>query len=194
MNSLDDEQFFQLCQLNRRNGVHFERDKNGKIYFMSPTGQSPTGSIGGKCDLEIAFEIMLWSKKSGKGFAFGPATGFTLPDTSVKSPDTAWISRENWKKVPKGLRRKFAPICPEFVVEVKSETDNWEESETKMRDWIANGCKLGWLIDPSEKLFMIYTPENVYPEKQVFGIITGGNLLKGLKIDLRTVFEDLEED
>ena len=83
MNSLDDEQFFQLCQLNRRNGVHFERDKNGKIYFMSPTGQSPTGSIGGKCDLEIAFEIMLWSKKSGKGFAFGPATGFTLPDTSV---------------------------------------------------------------------------------------------------------------
>lgn len=188
MNPLDDEQFFQLCQSNRRNGIHFERDKNGKIYFMSPTG-----SIGGLRDLEIAFEIKMWSRINKKGFAFGPATGFTLPDTSVKSPDVSWISIERWKQVPKNLRKKFAPVCPEFVVEVKSESDSWDEQEEKMREWMANGCELAWLIDPSEKLVMVYTPSNLNPDKQPFGIIDGGTLLEGLEIDLRNVFEDLEE-
>ncbi len=189
MNALDDEQFFQLCQSNRHSGSHFERDKNGKIYFMSPTG-----SIGGFNDGEIFIEIKIWSRQSGKGYAFGPATGFLLPDKSIKSPDVAWIKKERWAKIPKDLRKKFAPICPDFVVEVKSETDGWEELIEKMKEWVANGCRLGWLIDPTEKLAMVFTPENIEPQKQPFSIIDGAEVLEGLKIDLRTIFEDLEAD
>ncbi|MEZ4904269.1 MAG: Uma2 family endonuclease [Spirosomataceae bacterium] len=186
MDTLNDDEFFAFCEANRHNGMHFERDKNGSIIFMSPTG-----SIGGSRDLEIAFEIKLWSKKNKAGIVFGSATGFTLPDSSVKSPDVAWIRRERWEAVPPALRKKFAPICPDFVVEVISESDTWPEHEDKMREWLANGCQLGWLIDPNEQTYMVFAPSNTKPSKLAFGIINGGDLLEGLTIDLQTIFEDI---
>ncbi len=186
MDTMNDDEFFAFCEANRRNGMHFERDKNGSIIFMSPTG-----SIGGSRDLEIAFEIKFWAKENKQGIAFGSSTGFTLPDGSVKSPDVAWINRTRWERVPPAMRRKFAPICPDFVVEVISESDNWSEHENKMREYMANGCRLGWLIDPAEQTYMIFTPNNTNPEKRPFEVINGGDVLEGLEIDLRTVFEDI---
>ena len=186
MDTMNDDEFFAFCEANRRNGMHFERDKYGQIIFMSPTG-----SIGGSRDLDIAFEIKYWAKQNKTGIAFGPATGFTLPDKSIKSPDVAWIRRDRWEQVPRELRKKFAPICPDFVVEVKSESDYWSEQESKMREYINNGCQLGWLIDPNEQTYMIFTPHNTNPKKLPFGIIDGGEVLEGLEIDLRTVFEDI---
>jgi Uma2 family endonuclease len=186
MDTMNDDEFFAFCEANRRNGMHFERDKYGQIIFMSPTG-----SIGGSRDLDIAFEIKYWAKQNKTGIAFGSATGFTLPDKSIKSPDVAWIRRDRWEQIPRELRRKFAPICPDFVVEVKSESDYWSEQEAKMREYISNGCQLGWLIDPNEQTYMIFTPQNTNPEKQPFGIINGGEVLEGLEIDLRNVFEDI---
>jgi Uma2 family endonuclease len=186
MDTMNDDEFFAFCEANRRNGMHFERDKYGQIIFMSPTG-----SIGGARDLDIAFEIKYWAKQNKTGIAFGPATGFTLPDKSIKSPDVAWIRGDRWEQVPRELRKKFAPICPDFVVEVKSESDYWSEQENKMREYINNGCQLGWLIDPNEQTYMIFTPQNTNPEKLPFGIINGGNVLEGLEIDLTTVFEDI---
>jgi Uma2 family endonuclease len=186
MDTMNDDEFFAFCEVNRRNGMHFERDKHGRIIFMSPTG-----SIGGARDLDIAFEIKYWAKQNKKGIAFGPATGFTLPDKSIKSPDVAWIRRERWEQVPKELRKKFAPICPDFVIEVKSGSDYWGEQADKMREYIANGCQLGWLIDPNEQTYMIFTPNNTNPEKRPFDIISGGDVLDGLEIDLRNVFEDI---
>lgn len=186
MDAMNDDEFFAFCEANRRNGMHFERDKYGRIIFVSPTG-----SIGGSRDLDIAFEIKYWAKQNKTGIAFGPATGFTLPDKSIKSPDVAWIRRDRWEQVPRELRKKFAPICPDFIVEVKSESDYWSEQESKMREYISNGCQLGWLIDPNEQTYMIFTPQNTNPEKLPFGIINGGEVLEGLEIDLRNVFEDI---
>lgn len=186
MDTMNDDEFFAFCEANRRNGMHFERNKYGQIIFMSPTG-----SIGRSRDLDIAFEIKYWAKQNKTGIAFGPATGFTLPDKSIKSPDVAWIRRDKWEQVPRELRKKFAPICPDFVVEVKSESDYWIEQESKMREYINNGCQLGWLIDPNEQTYMIFTPQNTNPEKLPFGIINGGEVLEGLEIDLRNVFEDI---
>ena len=187
MDTMNDDEFFAFCEANRRNGMHFERDKYGRIIFMSPTG-----SIGGSRDLDIAIEIGYWAKQNKMGIAFGPATGFTLPDKSIKSPDVAWINRERWEQVPSALRKKFAPICPDFVVEVISESDTWSEHVDKMKEWVANGCQLGWLIDPNEKTYMIFSPQNTNPEKQPFGVIDGGTVLEGLEIDLTTVFEDID--
>lgn len=186
MDTMNDDEFFAFCEANRRNGMHFERDKYGQIIFMSPTG-----SIGGARDLDIAIEIGYWAKQNKMGVAFGPATGFTLPDSSIKSPDVSWIRRDKWEQVPRELRKKFAPICPDFVVEVMSESDTWNEQEAKMREYITNGCRLGWLINPNQQAYMIFTPLNTNPEKQPFGIINGGDVLEGLEIDLRTVFEDI---
>lgn len=186
MDTMNDDEFFAFCEANRRNGMQFERDEHGHIIFMPPTG-----SIGGSRDLDIAFEIKYWAKQNKTGIAFGPTTGFTLPEKSIKSPDVAWIRRDRWEQVPRDLRKKFAPICPDFVVEVKSESDYWSEQESKMREYISNGCQLGWLIDPNEQTYMIFTPQNTNPEKLPFGIINGGEVLEGLEIDLRNVFEDI---
>lgn len=186
MDTMNDDEFFAFCEANRRNGMHFERDKYGRIIFVSPTGR-----IGGSRDLDIAFEIKYWAKQNKTGIAFGPTTGFTLPEKSIKSPDVAWIRRDRWEQVPRDLRKKFAPICPDFVVEVKSESDYWSEQESKMHEYISNGCQLGWLIDPNEKNYMIFPPQNTNPEKLPFGIINGGEVLEGLEIDLRNVFEDI---
>jgi Uma2 family endonuclease len=186
MDTMNDDEFFAFCEANRRNGMHFERNKYGQIIFMSPTG-----SIGGARDLDIAIEVGYWAKQNKTGVAFGPATGFTLPDSSIKSPDVAWIRRDRWEQIPRELRKKFAPICPDFVVEVMSESDTWNEQKDKMREYIVNGCQLGWLINPNEQAYMIFTPQNTNPDKQAFGIINGGDVLEGLTIDLRTVFEDI---
>ena len=186
MDTLNDDEFFAFCEANRRNGIHFERDKHGRIIFMSPTG-----SIGGHNDGEIFVEVKLWNRKTKKGVAFPSSTGFTLPDSSIKSPDVAWIKRERWEEVPPVLRKKFAPICPDFAVEVISESDTWPEHEDKMREWLTNGCQLGWLIDPNEETYMVFSPSNTNPTKLPFGIINGGDVLEGLTIDLRTIFEDI---
>lgn len=186
MDTMNDDEFFAFCEANRPNGMNFERDKYGHIIFMSPTE-----SIGGYNDGEIFVEIKLWNRKKNNGIVFPSSTGFTLPDSSIRSPDVAWIRRERWEQVPHELRKKFAPICPDFVVEVISESDTNNEHENKMREWIANGCRLGWLIDSNEQAYMIFTPQNTNPDKQPFGIINGGDVLEGLAIDLRTVFEDI---
>ena len=186
MDTMNDDEFFAFCEANRRNGMHFERDKVGQIIFMSPTG-----SIGGHNDGEIFVEIKLWNRRKNRGIVFPASTGFTLPDSSVKSPDTAWILRERWDGVPHERRKKFAPICPDFVVEIISESDTWSEHQNKMQEWMTNGCRLGWLIHPNEKMYMIFTPQNTNPEKQPFGIINGGEVLEGLELDLRTVFEEI---
>lgn len=186
MDTMNDDEFFAFCEANRPNGMHFERDKYGHIIFMSPTG-----SIGGHNDGEIFVEIKLWNRKKNKGFVFPSSTGFTLPDTSIKSPDVAWIRRDRWEQVPATLRKKFAPICSDFIIEVISESDTWSEHEVKMREWIANGCQLGWLLDSNQRMYMIFTPHNTNPEKQPFGIINGGEVLEGLEIDLRNVFENI---
>lgn len=186
MDTMNDDEFFAFCESNRRNGMHFERDKYGRIIFMSPTG-----SIGGHNDGELFTEVKIWNRINKEGYVFPSSTGFVLPDSSIKSPDVAWIRRDKWEEVPRELRKKFAPICPDFVAEIISESDTWAEHEAKMREYIANGCRLGWLINPNDQQYMVFTPENTNPEKRPFEIINGGDILKGLTIDLTTVFEDI---
>ena len=187
MDTMNDDEFFAFCEANRRSGMHFERDKYGRIIFMSPTG-----SVGGHNDGEIFVGIKLWNRDTNQGFVFPSSTGFTLPDKSIKSPDVAWIRRERWEQVPSPSRKKFAPICPDFVVEVIPESDTWSEHVDKMKEWVTNGCELGWLIDPNEKTYMVFSPQDTNPEKQPFGVIRGGEVLEGLEIDLTTVFEDID--
>jgi Uma2 family endonuclease len=148
---LTDEQFFDLCQRNR--DYRFERTTSGELLIMSPTG-SETGNR----NIELAYQLQAWSRQNNLGIAFDSSTGFKLPNGAERSPDVSWIRRERWEALTPKQRKKFAPICPDFVVELRSETDSLKELQEKMREYRDNGAKLGWLIDRKDKRVEIYRP------------------------------------
>lgn len=149
---MSDAEFARFCAANEPN--RFERDTNGEIIVMSPCF-----SDGGSVELDIAAELRAWALVDGRGKAFGPNAGFTLPDGSVRAADASWILLERWNRYSEQERkRSFTAICPEFVVEVRSESDRLADAQEKMSVWIRNGAELAWLIDPQRKVVEIYRP------------------------------------
>ena len=146
---MTDDEFMSFCAANEP--LRFERDANGEIIVMSPTGTEGSGF-----ETDITIELGIWARSDGRGKAFGPTAGFRLPDTSVRAADAAWLSWRRWNALSGDEQKRFAPICPEFVIEVRSETDRLPLLQEKMGIWIANGAELGWLIDPSRKVVEIY--------------------------------------
>jgi Uma2 family endonuclease len=133
--------------------LRLERDANGELIVMSPTG-----SEGGGIETDVALELGIWARVDGRGKVFGSNTGFKLPDSSVRAADAAWVSWQSWNAVSPAERKGYAPICPEFVIEVRSESDRLHELLAKMDQWIANGAEVAWLIDPIDKTLTIYRP------------------------------------
>jgi len=133
--------------------LRVERDANGELIVMSPAG-----SDGGSTELEVGTELMIWARKDGRGKAFGPNSGFTMPDTSVRAADAAWVSFHRWNAFTPEQQQGYAPICPEFVIEVRSKSDRLKTLQDKMETWIANGTEVAWLIDPERKVVEIYRP------------------------------------
>ena len=146
---MTDEEFFNFCQANA--DINIERNVQREIIIMSPTG-SRTGAVS----LKIATQLEIWNEQSGSGVVFDSSTGFTLPDGSVLSPDASWLPLEKWKVLSEEEQRRFAPVCPEFVVELKSESDRLSDLQQKMENWLTNGALLGWLIVAEEEKVYIY--------------------------------------
>lgn len=145
----DDDFFFALCQANETTTL--ERDSSGNIILMPPTG-----SETGRYNFEVAVEIGVWNRRTQLGYAFDSSTGFKLPNSAVRSPDVAWVRQERWEAISEKDRQKFAPLCPDFVVEIRSSSDDLKELKEKMEEYRENGCRLGWLIDRSGKQVFIY--------------------------------------
>ena len=172
------DDFFDFCQLPEMRNKRIERTKNGKTIIMEPTG-SETGSF----NTEVNIEVGLWNRETHSGRAFDSSTGFTLPNTAVKSPDVSWIARERWEALPKALRKKFAPITPDFIIEIRSETDSLTEAKEKMEEYIANGCRLAWLIDRKDECTYIYRAngsQDVVPSFEE--TLSGEDVLVGFKL------------
>ncbi|SKB13530.1 conserved hypothetical protein [Planktothrix sp. PCC 11201] len=146
---LTDEQFFKLCQNNRN--LRFERNFNGELVIMSPAG----GKTGHR-NIEIAYQLQRWSRQNPFGIAFDSSTGFKLPNGSDRSPDASWISLEKWQNLTPEEQEKFLPLCPDFVIELRSPSDNIKTLQNKMKEYQENGTRLGWLIDPQTKTVEIY--------------------------------------
>jgi Uma2 family endonuclease len=176
---MSDEEFFNFCQQNH--DLRLERDSNKQIYIMAPTGFY-TGSFNSG----IIGELYLWNRKSKKGKVFESNTGFTLPDGAVFSPDAAWVSNEKISLLTEEEKNKFAPVCPNFVIELKSPSDNLKQLKSKMLKWIENGASLGWLIDPGNKQVFIYRADNSISIIQGFNNkLSGENILPGFELDLQ---------
>ncbi|WP_375447103.1 Uma2 family endonuclease [uncultured Fibrella sp.] len=149
---LSDDEFFAFCQANP--SLRIERDETGQIIFEMPTGI--TTSITNSA---LNGELYLWNRQYKLGFVTDSNGGFTLPDNSVRAPDVAWISRERWASVPDADKDKFAHICPDFVIELMSDTDEKYTLPAKMEKYLQNGVRLGWQIDPFSQQTTVYRPE-----------------------------------
>ncbi len=155
---MTDDQLFRFCAKNEL--LRVERDSNGDLILMSPSGLE-----GDDANAEIITELRIWARNDGRGKGFGSNGGFTLPDGSMRSPDAAWLSLERWKSLPVREQKRFGHVVPEFVIELRSESDRLATLQKKMGIWIANGVELAWLIDPQRKVVEVYRanePVDVY--------------------------------
>jgi len=146
---MTDDELFEFCGRNEL--LRVERDSNGELILMSPTGLE-----GGGADLEIGTDLTIWARVDGRGKSFGSNAGFTLPDGSMRSPDAAWMSWELWRALPRREQERFGHVVPEFLIELRSKSDRLAELQEKMSVWIANGVELAWLIDPQRKVVEVY--------------------------------------
>jgi Uma2 family endonuclease len=133
--------------------IRVERRSDGTIMMMTPAG-----GRGNLRESYVARELSYWSDGDGRGVAFGDNAGFSLPDGSLLSPDSAWLANEDWFALSAAQQEKYLPLCPQFVVEVLSASDSPSELEAKMQQWIANGAELGWMIDPYAGVVSVFRP------------------------------------
>jgi Uma2 family endonuclease len=169
---LTDKQFALLCQENPE--LRLELTAQGELLIMPPAG-----SITGWRNNELAYAITDWAKKEGSGVAFDSSTGFTLPNGAKRSPDFSWVRRERWEALTREQQEGLAPLCPDFVVELRSRTDRLATLQAKMQEYLDNGARLGWLIDPSEKRVYIYRPGRTVEELADPVTLSGEQVLPG---------------
>ena len=178
---MTEEQYFKFCQENHL--IKLERNVNGEIIIMAPAG-----SESALFNSNIATELGIWNKEHKLGFTFDSNAGFTLPNNAVRSPDAAFIKKEKWLIVSIEDRKKFAHVCPDFVVELLSPSDNLIELEEKMMEWISNGCLLGWLIDPKERKTIVFRKDSSREVKDFNQLLDGEDVLPGFSLDLESIF------
>jgi len=143
----------ELLMLSERNpGYQFERTARGELIV------TPTGSEGARREQELAAQLWLWAKRDGHGIAFGASAGFRLPDGAVHAPDASWVRRDRWDVLSRAQRRTFAPLCPDVVFEIRSESQSAAELREKMHVYLANGARVAVLIDPDERMVEIFRP------------------------------------
>lgn len=178
---LTDEQFYQLCRANP--DLKFERNTDGKITIMSPIG----GETGNR-NFEIGTEFGIWNRQAKLGVCFDSSTCFKLPNGANRYPDVAWIAQARWDTLTPQQKEIFPPIAPDFVLELMSPTDALEATQAKLREYLENGVKLGWLINRKTRRVEIYRlgqPVEVLDNpSQLFG----EDVLPGFVLDLAIVW------
>jgi Uma2 family endonuclease len=156
---MSDEDFLRFCAANEP--MRIEREPNGEILVMTPASSKTS-----RMNSRIVRLLDEWAEADGRGVAFDSSGGFTLPDTSMRNPDAAWMLNSRWSAMSDEEQSSFAPACPDFIIELRSPTDRLPPLQAKMEKWIANGAQVAWLIDPAEKSVTIYRP-NQQPEHHI---------------------------
>jgi Uma2 family endonuclease len=174
---LTDDEFYAFCQANPT--LRIEREADGQIIF-----EMPTNTKTGLKNADLIIEVGLWNRKTKLGLVADSSAGFTLPDTSVRAPDVSWISHERWNALSEKDRDKFAKICPDFVIELMSDSDETYTLPKKMEKYLQNGVWLGWAIDPFAQQTTIYRPDKEPEVKSFSDVLTGETVLPGFDLRL----------
>ncbi|HAC63122.1 MAG TPA: Uma2 family endonuclease [Cyanothece sp. UBA12306] len=179
------KQFDQLAQVEQL--VRMELTKDGELIIMSPTG----GTAGRK-NRRLTQQIGIWTDRNGMGEAFDSSTVFVLPNGARRSPDVSWIKLEQWNQLTKAQQDGFPPIVPDFVIELVSPSDlknqRYEDLQAKMQEYLENGVRLGWLIEPSAKMVEIYRLGQQVEILNNPQTLSGEDILPGFVLDLREIF------
>lgn len=178
---LTDEQFQQLCQDNE--DLRLELTADGELIIMAPTG----GTTGAR-NADITSQLTIWAKKDGTGVSFDSSTMFCLPNGAKRSPDAAWVRRGRWEALTKDERESFVPLCPDFVLELRSATDRLPILRQKMEEYIDSGAQLGLLLDPNPKQVYVYRPNKPVDRLDNPQTIAGDPVLPGFVLDLKDIW------
>lgn len=178
---LDDDRFFELSGLNR--DLRLEMTAEGDLIVMPPAGWET-----GNRNAEITMQLRLWAKREGTGVVSDSSAGFRLPNGSVLSPDASWVERSRLAALTDEQRKKFLPLYPDFVVELRSPSDSLRVLQDKMREYIENGARLGWLIDPESRRVYVYHPDGPVRELEAPETLSGDPVLSGFVLDLREIW------
>ena len=179
--TISHEQFVQLAWVNQN--LQLERTATGELIVMPPTG-SDTGNK----NADILGQLWLWNRQTQLGQIFDSSSGFHLPNGADRSPDVSWIGQDRWDTLTPEEKSGFAPLCPDFVLELRSKQDCLESLQQKMQEYQENGAKLGWLIDRNRKKVEIYRPERSVEVQNFPNSLSGEDILPGFTLDLSEIW------
>ena len=175
--TLTQEQFFQLCQANP--DLQLERSPQGELIIVTPIG----GESGNQ-EASLIAKVVIWNEQTQLGVVFSSQTVFSLPGGGDRSPDVAWVELSRWQQLSQEEREGFPPICPDFLIELRSRSDRITPLQNKMQEYLASGLRLGWLINPKDKQVEIY---RMGQEAEVVGmpvVLSGEEVLPGFSLEV----------
>ena len=179
---LTSDGFAELCQANKE--LQLERAATGEVIIMPPTFPWT-----GKQNFGIIAQLGAWIEKTGLGIGFDSSTGFTLPNGAVISPDASWVSNQRWEALTTSQQQEeFSPLCPDFVIELRSSSDTLKKLREKMQEYLDNGVRLGWLIDSKTQQVEIYRPGQDVEILKTPNNISGEDVLPGFVLNLNKVW------
>lgn len=174
---LSDEQFYQLCQDNE--SWQMERTAQGELIIMPPVG-----GVSGNREADLNGLIWLWNRQTELGRVFSSSTIFRLPNGGDRSPDVAWVAQARWDSLTPEEQEKFPPLCPDFVIELRSRTDSLSQLQDKMQEYLNSGLRLGWLINPQAQVVEIYRPHQTLELVPLPATLSGEDVLQGFVLEL----------
>lgn len=182
LKKVSEEEFYEFCRLTP--DLSLELTSEGDLIIRPPTGGKT-----GKQNLKLAVRLGSWAESDGTGEGFDSSTVFKLPNGAKRSPDFSWVRNERWNALTEKEQERFPPLCPDFVVELRSRTDTLKNLRQKMEEYVVNGAQLGWLIDPLERKVHVYRPSAPAEELDNPQTISGEPLLGGLALDLQEIWD-----
>ena len=180
--TMNDDQFFHFCQVNRE--LRIERTADGDILIMCPAGW-----MSGRRNAIITARLINWAERDGTGVVVDSSTAFRLPNRATRSPDAAWVLKSRLKRFSIAEQEKFLPLCPDFVIELKSPTDRLADLKNKLEEYIANGARLGWLLKPEARQVLVYRPARVVEVLDDAETVSADPELPGFVLDLRPIWD-----
>ena len=183
---MTDEEFTAFCAEHPE--LNFEMTAEGELIVMAPT-HSDTGA----CNSEVASQLSHWAKKDRRGVVCDSSTGFVLPNGARRSPDASWTLKSRIAQLGTNKRNSFWHLCPDFVIEVRSNSDRLKPLQAKMAEYLTQGAQLGWLIDPENRSVEIYRADGAVEKRSGIDTIDGEGPVSGFVLDLVSVWDPLAD-
>jgi len=178
---LVNDQFFEFCQANKE--LRIERTAQGDCEIMAPTG----GTTGWR-NSGLTAQLYNWAEREGSGVVFDSSSGFILPNGAIRSPDVSWVKKSRLATLTPEQKQRFLPLCPDFVIELRSPSDNLKALQDKMQEYIENGASLGWLIDTEARQVLVFQPQQKLISLEQPEVMSADEVLKGFELDMQKIW------